>query len=118
MPITPLEPLTDLYATLRRMKYNDGDMGQAVLRLTAGGVRTLTSGEESGASEYLTASEVRKALAQPEIKTYYSDQYESAYCIYPFDKDRTAVLWYQSEESMAAKLQLAKLFGVTRYVLE
>ena len=118
MPITPLEPLTDLYATLRRMKYNDGDMDQAVLRLTAGGVRTLTGGEESGASEYLTASEVRRALDQPEIKTYYSAQYESAYCIYPVDGERTAVLWYQSEESMAAKLQLAKLFGVTRYVLE
>ena len=117
MPITPLEPLTDLYAALRRIKYNSGDMGQAVLRLTAGGVRTLTGGE-SMTSDLLTAAEVQEALAQPEAKTYYSGQYESAYCIYPADEQQTATLWYQSEESMAAKLQLAKLFGVTRYTLE
>ena len=118
IPITPLEPLTDLYATLRRMKYNGGDMTQAVLRLTAGGVRTLTGGGSGDASDRLTAAEVQEALEQPEAKTYYSDQYESAYCIYPFDETQTATLWYQSEKSLAAKLQMAKLFGVTRYLLE
>lgn len=117
IPITPLEPLTDLYATLRRMKYNDGVMEQAVLRLTAGGVQTLTS-EGGMTSDILTAAGVQEALAQPDAKTYYSEQYESAYCIYQPNDYQTATLWYQSEESMAAKLQLAKLFGVTHYVLE
>ena len=31
---------------------------------------------------------------------------------------QSATVWYQSDESMAAKLQLAKLFGVTHYVME
>ena len=118
MPVTPLEPLTDLYATLRRLKYNGGDMQTAALRLTAGGVRTLTGSGGAPSSSILTAAEVQAALAQPEAKTYYSDQYESAYCIYPAADGQTATLWYQSEESIAAKLQLAQLFGVTHYLLE
>ena len=117
MPITPLEPLTDLYATLRRMKYNGGEMEQAALRLTAGGVQTVT-GANGMDTALLTAAEVRQALARPDAKTYYSDQYESAYCIYQPNEYQTFTLWYQSEESMAAKLQLAKLFGVTHYTLE
>ena len=80
-------------------------------------MQTVTGGE-SMTTSLLTAAAVQEALAHPEAKTYYSDQYESAYCIYPVDELQTATLWYQSEESMSAKLQLAKLFGVTRYVLE
>lgn len=118
LPITPLEPLSDLYATLRRMKYNGGGMDGAALRLTAGGVQTLTGGEGGMTSGILTAAEVQAVLARPDVKTYYSDQYESAYCIYQASETHTATLWYQSEESMAAKLQLAKLFGVTHYLLE
>ena len=118
MPITPLEPLTDLYATLRRMKYNDGDMANAVLRLTAGGVQTVTGEDVEMASGVITVAEVKEALAQEDAKTYYSDQYESAYCIYRPNEYQTATLWYQSEESMAAKLQLAQLFGVDHYLME
>ena len=118
MPVTPLEPLTDLYATLRRLKYNSGDMEHSALRLAAGGVRTLTGGEGGVVSDILTAAEVQEVLSRPDVKTYYSEQYESAYCIYQPNEVQTATLWYQSEESMAAKLQLAKLFRVTHYILE
>ena len=31
------------------------------------------------------------------------------------ERDRTVTVWYQSEESLAAKLRLAGLFGVTLY---
>jgi len=117
MPITPLEPLTDLYATLRRMKYNDGGTEDAALLLTAGGVQTVT-GAGTLSSSVLTPAEVQDALARPDAKTYYSEQYESAYCIYQPNDYQTATIWYQSGESMDAKLQLAKLFGVTHYVLE
>lgn len=118
IPITPLEPLTDLYAALRRLRYNAGDMKNTVLCLTAGGIRTLTSEDGTMTSNILAAAEVREALALPDAKTYYSEQYESAYCIYRAGAGQTATLWYQSEESMTAKLQLAQLFGVDRYLLE
>lgn len=118
IPITPLEPLTDLYAALRRLRYSEENMGEVVLRLTAGGVETLTGEDGRMTSNTLTAAEVREALALPDAKTYYSEQYESAYCIYRSGAGQTATLWYQNEESMAAKLQLAQLFGVGRYLLE
>lgn len=120
MPVTPLEPLSDLYATLRRMKNNGEDMSQYALRLMAGGVRTLTDdgGNLVGGSELISAKEVRDVLAGKDTDTFYSEQYQSAYCIYPPNAYQTAYVWYQSEESTAAKLQLAKMFGVTRYVLE
>lgn len=120
MPITPLEPLPELYATLRRMKNNGDDMSRTVLRLMSGGVRTITDagGRPVSGSELISAKEVQKALESKDAALFYSDRYESAYCIYSPNAYQTATVWYQNDESMAAKLQLARLFGVTKYVLE
>lgn len=120
LPITPLEPLPELYAALRRMKNNGDDMSQAALRLMAGGVRTITDagGNPVAVSALVSAGEVQEALARKDVTTFYSDKYESAYCIYAPNAYQSATIWYQSDDSMAAKLQLAKLFGVTRYVVE
>lgn len=120
MPITPLEPLPELYATLRRMKYNGDDMSKTALRLMAGGVRTITDagGTPIAGSELISAKEVQKVLEGKDTTASYSDRYESAYCIYNPNAYQIATVWYQSDESMAAKLQLARLFGVTKYVLE
>ncbi|MDE7053590.1 MAG: S-layer homology domain-containing protein [Oscillospiraceae bacterium] len=120
VPITPLEPLPELYATLRRMKNAGEDMSRAALRLMAGGVRTLTDagGNLIGGSEPVSAKEVQEILARKDVNTFYSEQYDSAYCIYAPNAYQTATVWYQSDESMAAKLQMARLFGVTHYVLD
>ena len=56
-------------------------------------------------------------MAMNGVNTYYSDRYECAYCIYQPSPGQTATVWYQSDESMEAKLQLARLFGVTRYFM-
>lgn len=120
MPVTPLEPLPELYAALRRMKNNGEDMSKAALQLMAGGVRTITDagGNPIAASTLISAKEVQEVLARKDAKTFYSAQYESAYCLYAPNAYQSAAVWYQSDESMAAKLQLAKLFGVTHYVME
>lgn len=120
VPITPLEPLPDLYATLRRMKNNGDDMSKVALKLMSGGVRTITDmgGNIVSGSELVTAKEVQEILARKEVNTFYSEQYESSYCIYDPNAYQKAAVWYQSDESTAAKLQMAKLFGVTHYVVE
>ncbi len=119
IPTTPLEPLADLYIALRQLKSSGTDMGQVVLCLSAGGVRTLVEKNAIVSTDRLTASQVEEVLASAEdLSAYYSDRYECAYCIYQAGYGREATLWYQSERSLAAKLQLASLFGVTRYVLE
>ncbi len=116
-PMTPLEPLTELYDALRDMKNNGADMDRAVLSLNGGGIRTLTSYGVVLSSETLSDKEVKAVLSRPDVNTYYSERYESAYCIYQPNAYQTATVWYQSDESLAAKLQLAGLFGVTHYVL-
>ena len=118
LPTTPLEPVVDLYTGLRKLKSGGADMSKVVLCLTAGGVRTLTSGGRILESDTVTAEEVAEILAGKGVRTYYSDRYESAYCIYQPNGYQSATLWYQSDESLAAKLQLARLFGVTKYILE
>ena len=59
---------------------------------------------------YVT-KEVKELLAGG-ANDYYSARYESAYCIYQPEEGRTVVAWYQNEAGMAAKLQLARMFGV------
>ncbi|MDE7244945.1 MAG: S-layer homology domain-containing protein [Oscillospiraceae bacterium] len=117
LPTTPLEPLTDLYDALREMKESGTNMNRVVLSLNGGGIRTLTSYGVVLSSETLSAREVEAVLSRSDVNTYYSERYESAYCIYQPNAYQTATVWYQNDESMAAKLQLASLFGVTRYVL-
>ena len=118
LPTTPLEPLTELYDTLRQLKSSGADMDQAVLCLSAGGTGTVVDEEGTILStDAFTAQQVEELLGQKGVKTYYSERYESNYCIYTPREGQTAVVWYQSEESMAAKLQLARLFGVTKFML-
>ena len=117
IPTTPLEPIAELYAQLRRCQNNGTNMSRAVLCLNGGGVRTITAGGRIISTDALSAQEVEEILSGSGVHTYYSTRYESAYCIYTPNSYQSATLWYQSGESLAAKLQLARLFGVTRYTL-
>jgi len=118
LPTTPLEPIAELYAALRKLKNSGADMSRAVLCLQAGGIRTLVSNGQILSSSALSADEVAEVLSSGGVRTYYSDRYESAYCIYRPNGYQTATVWYQSEKSLSVKLQLGRFFGVTRYVLE
>lgn len=118
LPTTPLEPIAQLYEELRAAKESGQDMGELVLVLTAGGVCTITS--DAGkilSSKAVTPARVQEILARDDVHVYYSQRYESAYCIYQANAYQTATMWYQSEESLAVKLQLAKMFGVVNYML-
>ncbi|MBR3704978.1 MAG: S-layer homology domain-containing protein [Oscillospiraceae bacterium] len=119
LPETPLEPIAQLYDALRAAKESGQDMSKLVLLLTAGGVRTIVS--DSGdivSSETVTADQVKRILTMPDVRIYYSQRYESAYCVYLPNFYQTVTMWYQSEESLAVKLQLARMFGVVHYVLK
>ncbi len=118
IPTTPLEPIAELYDALRAAKRNGTDLSRTALRLTAGGVRTIVANGQIVDSSLLTAGEVETLLAQPGVRTYYNSRYESAYCIYSPNGYQTAAVWYQDQRSMEAKLQLARLFGVTAYIAE
>lgn len=119
LPATPLEPIADLYHELRFLKNEGYDMSDVVLVLSAGGVRTIVSNDGNIIScDALTKTQVERIFTRYAVRTYYSERYESAYCVYTPNFYQTVTVWYQSEESIAVKLQLARMFGVTNYVLE
>ena len=117
LPTTPLEPMAELYTALQALKQAGTDMKTVALSLCGGGVRTVVSSGRVLETRTISAQEVAQALEQSNVRLYYSDRYESAYCIYPHAGYQTVTLWYQSEVSLAAKLKLARLFGVEQYVL-
>ena len=114
VPTTPLEPLGSLYTALRERKADGADMSRLVLSLTAGGWETVTEGEKIISSRAVSQSQVETYLERTDVSLHYAEQYESSYLTFTQGSRRTTV-WYQSEESMAAKLKLATLFGVTLY---
>ncbi len=119
LPTTPLEPIAQLYDALRRMKDSGQDMSGTALVLCAGGFRTIVSSTgQIVTGELISAEQVEGILAQDDVRVYYSQRFESAYCVHEPNFYQTVTVWYQSEESLAVKLQLAKLFGVVHYVLE
>lgn len=119
LPTTPLEPIGALYEQLAELKASGQDMSRVVLVLQDGGVRTIvTSSGQIVYSEKINEMQLRSILNRVDVRKYYSRRYESAYCVYEPNFYQTATVWYQSEESMAAKLKLARMFGVTNYVVE
>ena len=120
LPTTPLEPISDLYGALRRMKVSGQNMDNVVLCLTGGGVRTIVSTSQGKIvdTNTVTAEQIKTILKMDTARTYYSERFESAYCVYEPNYYQTVTVWYQSEESLAVKLQLARMFGVTKYILE
>lgn len=117
IPTTPLEPIGDLYEALRDLKESGQDMSRVVLCLTAGGVRTVQTNQGwTISTSIVDEEEMTRILGQYGLRLYYSERYESAYCVYSPNIYQSATVWYQSERSLAVKLQLARLFGVTNYI--
>ena len=116
IPTTPLEPLENLYTALQRYSRSGTDMARLAVVFSAGGVATTVRGSQILSSQAVSADRVARYLATEGVKTYYADQYESAYLI--LSGSTTTTVWYQSEESLAAKLQLCRMFGVNHYLLQ
>mgnify|MGYP003294746545 CR=1 FL=1 len=103
---------------LRDLKESGQDMSRVVLCLTAGGVRTVQTNQGwTISTSIVDEEEMTRILGQYGLRLYYSERYESAYCVYSPNIYQSATVWYQSERSLAVKLQLARLFGVTNYML-
>ena len=119
LPTTPLEPAGALYDKLVALKESGQNMAEVVLVLQAGGVRNIVE-QDTGVltTDQVSAETVSEILSHDTVKTYYSKRYESAYCVYETGNNQRVTIWYQSAESLAVKLQLARMFGVIRYVLE
>ncbi len=114
IPSTPLEPLEEMYKVLHAYKVAGTDMSKLSLILSAGGIATTTQGSKIMSSQAISKADVDNYLSDANISTYYSEQHQSAY----LTRGSSLTVWYQSEESLSAKLQLARLFGINHYILQ
>ena len=110
--------LDALYEVLRDARSSGADLrSQVAVVFSAGGVATVTSGSAIESSQTISASQVERYLQRDDVHTYYSTVYACSYLTYT-NGSRTTTVWYQSPESLQAKLALCRLFGVTHYVLQ
>ena len=93
-------------------------MSQVAVVLSAGGIATTVQGSRIVSSRSISQSAVEDYLEDRDAHIYYSEAYQCAYLTVTEAGGRTVTVWYQNEESMAAKLLLCRLFGVNAYVLE
>ena len=118
VPTTPLEPFNDLYDALKAQRSAGTDMSQVAVVLAAGGIATTVQGSRIVSSRAISKSQVEDYLEDRDTHVYYSEAYQCAYLTAAESAGRTVTVWYQNEESMAAKLLLCRLFGVNAYVLD
>jgi len=67
----------------------------------------------SGTPVWLSASALTQRVTSPASVKGFSDTYRDPYLTYTSDSGDRYFIWYENERSVAEKLRLAKLFGVT-----
>lgn len=116
---TPVTPFSQVYYALRAV--TDGETGVAdpakvALALSFSPVAWEVDAEgllASGAPLYPTAERVAQRMRQGDTVLAYSPLYRNPYMTYTTEQGDRIFLWYEDARSVADKLALARLFGIT-----
>lgn len=116
---TPVSPFEEVYYALRMATDSQTgvqDLNKLVLGLSVSNTAGWTL--ENGKVTNLTANHpamdtILKRMAQPDTKITYSETYRNPYMTYTDDSGKTNILWYENEQSLQDKIDLAHMFGVT-----
>ncbi|MBR4211604.1 MAG: hypothetical protein IKR84_04370, partial [Oscillibacter sp.] len=114
-PSAPVEPLEEVYGTLRALFHSD--TGEAsLLNPAKSALLVSTSGSVwTGATNtgLIGARDVEALLNEEGVSGYYSERYACAYLRRPAsDEEPEEVVWYLDSRAVASRVRLAKLFGV------
>ena len=99
--MAPLEPLERIYYGLNRLR-GVVDANKLTLLLTSTG--SEWNGEKSVS---VTGEKLTEYLAEQRARSHYSDRYACAY----LPRENGTTIWYLNAQSIAERLQLARLFG-------
>lgn len=116
---TPVSPFEEVYYALRMATDSQTgvqDLNKLVLGLSVSNTAGWTL--ENGKVTNLTANHpamdtILKRMAQPDTKITYSETYRNPYMTYTDDSGKINILWYENEQSLQDKIDLAHMFGVT-----
>ncbi len=116
---SPVTPIASVYEALRDI--TDPDTGVEDVSKIALAISFGTAGfhiDEEGRLLDTTiyhpgAATLAARLAQPDTVVTYSDKYRNPYAIYTTEDGERYKVWYEDARSVADKLQLARMFGIT-----
>ena len=112
-PTAPVDPLEEIYYALGTL-CDSIDSGKLALMVTTG------VSAWSGQKKYsLTPEEYEALLADPKTATHYSNRYACAYLTGTVGSSKKDVVaWYLDRQAAAARLQMARAFGVGQLCLD
>lgn len=116
--VTPLTPINEVYYALKAITDPDTGVQDTDKVALAISFKTeqwqLQDDKVINSTPYHPATEsVYQRLIDPGTTINYSKQYENPYLtFYKSSNDTQNVLWYEDERSIAAKIDLARMFGV------
>lgn len=107
IPMSPRAPMESVYDAALKA----GPGGAVAMTVTP--YAQFVSKGTVGSGIELTATELRTYLADKTVHTYRSTRYGSSYLTRSGSEGTTAVVWYETEEDVAKKVELCQLLGVS-----
>lgn len=117
---TALTPFAQVYYALRAVTDPEtgvADTDKVVLALSFSAVAWQIGADgllTSDISQYPTSERVYERMNQAGTATAYSDYYRNPYMTYKNEEGQRVFLWYENEQSVSDKLELALLFGINQ----
>lgn len=117
VPMTPLAPFNRVYAALRQITDSETgvrDKSKVLLAISFGAVRwEYTQTEFSDRAKNTTYQAVHDRLQNGSAQYSFDQASQAPHIYYQDDSDGTTnVVWYEDQQSVAAKAALARNFGV------
>lgn len=116
---SPVTPFASVYEALRDITDKDTgvqDVSKIALAISFGtaGFHVDENGRILETTIYHPApTTLTQRLAQPDTVVTYSEKYRNPYALYTTEDGGHYKVWYENEQSVLDKLQLARMFGIT-----
>ena len=116
---SPVTPFASVYEALRDITDKDTgvqDVSKIALAISFGtaGFHVDENGRILETTIYHPApTTLAQRLAQPDTVVTYSEKYRNPYALYTTEDGGHYKVWYENEQSVLVKLQLARMFGIT-----
>lgn len=113
---TPLTPIDDVYAALVEAKKAIADPSKIVLQFSFGSLQwQKQNGMVLNANAYTPSyDKIQARLAQPGTIVHFDNYYQSTFATYDANGINNTI-WYEDTKSIQAKMELAKLLGITSF---
>lgn len=111
---TPLTPIDDVYLTLAEASQSVADKSKIVLQFSFDSIQWKSQNQKvlNGTAYTPSYDKIEARLALPGTSKHFDSYYQSTYASYE-ENDISNIIWYEDQESIQAKIDLAKLLGIT-----